>query len=336
MSRTACVLAALFVWAFVLAAQEPRPARAVELDSGRFAFVAFPGDVPLARSLLGHAIGNDTFPGLPRPRTRVRVFIMPDAARFHDAIGPSAPEWGAAVAMPEEGRIVMQGSSAGSAAGDPRATLRHELAHLALHEAVGELAPRWFDEGYASFAAGELARDDILATNIALAFTGVPPLDSLDSFFAGGEARAQTGYALARGAVAEIAALDPVRGLSLFFPQWRETRSLDQALRKAYGVTEAGFESRWRASTRRRYGALALFADVTFAALLFLAVIAPFWIIRRRRDRLRMAAMRAADELQERRERDDALRALLYGDAEPPSDPPPDRGTKPGNENLIK
>jgi hypothetical protein len=60
-------------------------------------------------------------------------------------------------------------------------------------------------------------------------------------------------------------------------------------------------------------------------------VIAPFWVIRRRRDRARMAAMRAADELQDRREREDALHALLYGQ----TDPPPDGGTKPGNENLI-
>jgi hypothetical protein len=325
------VLAALLAGACSLAAQEPGLARAIEIDSGRFAFVAFPADVALARSLLDHALAHDTFPGLPRPRTRVRVLIMPDAERFRAAIGPAAPEWGSAVATPEDGRIVMQGSHAGSSAGDPRATLRHELAHLALHEAVGDLPPRWFDEGYASFAAGELARDDVLATNVALAFTGIPPLDSLDAYFTGGEARAQTGYALARAAVAEIAALDPVRELSLLFPQWRETRSLDQALRRTYGVTEAGFESRWRASTRRRYGALALFADVTFAALLFLAVIAPFWVIRRRRDRARMAALRAADELQDRRERDDALHELLYGHP----DEPPEGGTKPGNENLI-
>ena len=331
MNRALCVLAALLSGACALAAQEPGPARAIEIDSGRFAFLAYSVDIALARSLLDHAVAHDTFPGLPRPRTRVRVLIMPDPERFRAAIGPAAPEWGAAVATPEDGRIVMQGSRAGSSAGDPRATLRHELAHLALHEAVGDLPPRWFDEGYASYAAGELARDDVLATNVALAFTGIPPLDSLDAYFTGGEARAQTGYALARAAVAEIAALDPVRGLSLLFPQWRETRSLDQALRRAYGVTEAGFEARWRASTRRRYGALALFADVTFAALLFLAVIAPFWVIRRRRDRARMAAMRAADELQDRREREDALHALLSGH----SDPPPDDGTKPGNENLI-
>ena len=305
-------------------------ARPVEIDSGRFTFVAFPRDAALARSLLGDALGRDTFPGLPRPRAHARILVTPDALHFHDAIGPAAPEWGAAVATPENGRIVMQGSRASSAAGDPRETLRHELAHLALHEALGDLPPRWFDEGYASYAAAEMARDDVLATNVALAFTGIPPLDSLDALFQGGEARAQTGYALARTAVAAIAALDRERGLALFFRYWRETGSMDQAMRRAYGVTEASFETQWKARTRRRYGALALFADVSFAALLFLAVVGPLWLMRRQRDRRRLAVMRAADEVQERREREDVLQALLYGQAETPSAPPPGDGTKPG------
>ena len=324
------LLGALAQWALALPAQEPVRVRAVEIDSGRFTFVAFPRDAALARSLLGEALGRDTFPGLPRPRAHARILVTPDASHFHDAIGPAAPEWGAAVATPENGRIVMQGSRASSAAGDPRETLRHELAHLALHEALGDLPPRWFDEGYASFAAAEMARDDVLATNVALAFTGIPPLDSLDALFQGGASRAQTGYALARTAVAAIAALDRERGLSLFFQYWRETRSMDQAMRRAYGVTEASFEIQWKASTRRRYGALALFADVSFAALLFLAVVGPLWLMRRQRDRRRLDLMRAADEVQERRAREDVLQALLYGQAETPPMPPPEDGTKPG------
>ncbi len=310
-------------------------ARAVEIDSGRFTFVAFPRDAELARSLLGEALRRDTFPGLPRPHAHARILITPDALHFHDAVGPAAPEWGAAIATPADQRIVMQGSRASSAAGDPRATLRHELAHLALHEALGDLPPRWFDEGYASYAAGELARDDVLATNVALAFRGVPSLDSLDALFEGGESRAQTGYALSRSAVAAIAALDRARGLSLFLSYWRETGSMDQALRRAYGVTEAGFEAGWKSGARRRYGALALFADVSFAAALCLAVIWPLWLMRRQRDRHRMALMRAADERDERREREDVLHALLYGSGDLPGQPPSDPGTKPGNENLI-
>lgn len=321
-------------------AQEPVQARAVEIDSGRFTVVAFPRDAELARSLLAAALRRDTFPGLPRPHAHARIIITPDALHFHDAIGPSAPEWGAAIATPATGRIVMQGSRAGSEAGDPRETLRHELAHLALYEALGDLPPRWFDEGYASFAAGEISRDDVLSANVALVFRGIPPLDSLDGLFEGGASRAQTGYALARDAVASIAALDRERGLTLFFRYWRASGSMDQALRQAYGVTEAGFESRWRSTTRRRFGALALVADLSFGAALLLAIVWPLWLLRRQRDRRRMELMRAAEQLQEWRERDAVLQAILGPPAGGVRGPPTD-GTKnggegdPGNDNLI-
>ncbi|MFI5310490.1 MAG: hypothetical protein ACHQQ3_04615 [Gemmatimonadales bacterium] len=298
----------------------PQLPREVErLDRGRFTFFALPRDVPLARSLLEESLAHDTFPGLSRPVERATVVIAPDARRFHQWIGPSAPEWGAAVAIPELHRIVMQGSRASSSAGDPRATLRHELAHLALHESMGDLPPRWFDEGYASFSAGESGRDEFLATNLALVFRGVPSLNELDALFGGGESRAQEGYALSQRAVAELAGLDPARGLSLFFGYWRETRSLDQSIRRAFGATEVDFEAKWKAATRRRYGALALVADVTLASLLVLVVIGPLWLIRRQRDRQRLAVLRAADEAQDARDRQSVLEAILAqtGDREP-------------------
>ncbi|MDQ8164030.1 MAG: hypothetical protein P3C10_15740, partial [Gemmatimonadota bacterium] len=137
-----------------LAAQSPE-APGVRLDAGRFTVVAVARDERLARTLLAAAQANDSFPGLPRPTARVLIAVAPDAARFRQWVGPHAPEWGAAIAIPDEQRLVLQGSRAGSAAGDPVVVLRHELAHLALHEWLGRLPPRWFDEGYASVTAGE-------------------------------------------------------------------------------------------------------------------------------------------------------------------------------------
>lgn len=329
---------ALAAWAG-LGAQDPQlPREVVRLDSARFTFFALPRDLPLARSLLAEAVARDTFPGLSRPQTRAVIVIAPDARRFREWIGPAAPEWGAAVAMPELHRIVMQGSRASSKAGDPRVTLRHELAHLALEEAMGELPPRWFDEGYASFASGESGRDELLATNLALAVRGLPSLDELDALFTGGESRAQEGYALSQRAVAELAALDPARGLTLLFRYWRETRSLDQGVRRAYGVTETEFETRWKVATRRRYGALAVVADVTIAALFLLLVIGPLWLIRRQRDRRRLAALRAADDAAERREAEGALAAMLAGAVTPapPSGVPDGDRSSPQNDDLIK
>jgi hypothetical protein len=307
--RALLALIALFgAIAPVAEAQEP-----VRIDSTRFTFFAWGADVALARSLLKESLARDTFPGLPRPRSHIDVVISSDTRRFRELIGPAAPEWGAAIAIPSSQRVIMQGRGANSSAGDPRVTLRHEMAHLALHEMLGDLPPRWFDEGYASYAAGEWGRDELLATNVALVFRGMPRLSGLDAYFAGGESRAQQGYALAERAVADLAGLDTTRGLSLFFGYWRETRSFDAALRRAYNITEPAFELKWRANTRLRYGGLALFADVSLGALALLLFIAPLWMMRRRDDRRRLEAMRLVDAAQDRRDRESVL-ALLLGD----------------------
>jgi len=312
---------------------------ATRYDRGRFTIVAYKTDELLAKSLLASALARDTFPGLARPTQRVVIAIAPDHRRFREWIGPTAPEWGAAVAFPESSRIVMQGRDAGSDAGDPVEVLRHELAHLALHEALGDMPPRWFDEGYASYAASEVARDAVLGANLALLFRGMPALDSLDAGFAGGSLRAEGTYALAYRAVAELAAQDPERGLTLFFRYWKSTGRFESAVRSAYGITQGQFEEIWRARTRRRYGGLALAADLSIAAAVTLFIVMPFYVIRRRRDRLRMAALVRADEEAERRERASVIEALLRSISspmtsagDPPPTPPPDESAGPARE----
>jgi hypothetical protein len=295
--------------------QSPAPLR---LDRGRFTIIAQPTDATLAHALLDAAVHQDSFPGLPRPRQQVLITIASDRASFRALAGRSAPEWGAALAFPEAHRILMQGSHAGSDAGDPREVLRHELAHLALAEYLGDLPPRWFDEGYASYAAHEWNRDDMVAANLALALRGVPTFDELDEQFWGGATSAQSAYALALRAVADMAALDPRRGLREVLAQWKATGSLDRALREADGITLDGFEAQWRSRTRRRYGALALAGDLTVAGLVFLVLLLPLWLARRRRDRARMAALVAADVDAEQREREAAIEELLG--TLPPSD----------------
>jgi hypothetical protein len=303
------VLLLLLVVALSSAAQDDAPRR---LDLGRFTAVYFPRDEALARSLLATAAANDSFPWLPRPQQRVLVAIAPDGAHFRAWAGAGAPEWGAALAFPESRRVVMQGQSAGSDAGDPVEVLRHELAHLALHERLGDRPPRWFDEGYASVAAREWRRDDVLAANLALAVRGAPSLDQLEGSFSGGSAAAQSAYALSYRAVTELASLDPERGLSLFFKYWVESPSMDVAVRRAFGVTLTGFEHDFQARTRRRYGALALVADLSLVFVVLSLMLLPFYVVRRVRNRRRLAAMLAADAAAER-EVDRALAALLAG-----------------------
>jgi hypothetical protein len=285
----------------------------LRVERGRFTMLYAPTDQRLAMSLLASSVARDTFPGLPRPQVRVQVWVAPDDAHFRRWAGEGAPEWGAAFAFPVERRIVLHGHRGGSRAGDPLEVLRHELAHLALHEALGDMAPRWFDEGYASFSAGEWGRDDVLATNFALAiaFGRTPSLAELDEQFQGGATGAQAAYAFSYRAVSELAAIDQQRGLTLLFEHWRREKSLERAVRQAYGITLSGFEVRWQDATRRRYGGLALVTDLSAGAILLGVLVGPLWLMRRRRDRKRLDAMRVADALQAERERASALAALL-------------------------
>jgi hypothetical protein len=153
----------------------------------------------------------------------------------------------------------------------------------------------------------------------------MPPLDSLDAGFRAGSSRAGATYALAYRAVADLSALDPSRGLTLLFEYWPKTGSLDLAVREAYGITLAAFEERWKRQTRRRYGALAVVADMSVAALVLLIVITPLYLARRQRDRQRLEAMRARDADQERREQEAAIEALLQSVA-PPEESGGERG----------
>lgn len=289
----------------------------LRLDRGRFTLVCYLADEKLANALLARAVSTDSFPGLPRPSQHLLIAIAPDQRRFREWAGAEAPEWGAALAFPDSRRIVMQGSRAGSDAGDPFEVLRHEIAHLALHEYLGDLPPRWFDEGYASYAARELTRNEVLATNFALALRGMPDFDELDERFTQGVTSAQAAYALAYRAVDDLASIDSVNGLSRLLQDWKQTGSLDRAMRAAFGMTLPSFEHDWQQRTRRRYGGLALFSDLTLATVILLLIITPLYLARLRRDRQRMAALVASDAVAER-EMSTAIEELIAPKNEAP------------------
>jgi hypothetical protein len=309
----------------VAGAQELLPVGAAELQQGRFTVVHFPPEARLARSLLTDAMRRDSFPGLSRPTAAVRLLLAPDQQTFREWVGAGAPEWGAAIAFPARQRIVMYGRDLGAASGDPRVTLRHELAHLILFEKLGPGVPRWFDEGYASFAAGEWGREEIFSTSIGLVWRGLPTLAGLDSGFYAGSERAQRSYALAHRAVAELAGLDAERGLGLLFGHWQREGTFERALRRAHGMSSEEFEKHWRSRIRRQYGAIALAADFTILILFLVVLLGPMWWQRRKRMLRRLERMREADRAQEARERESALAALL-GEVVP----------DPANDDRIK
>ena len=289
---------------------------------GRITILAYPAEARLARMLLAAALAADSFPGLAKPAAPLVIALAPDAATFREWVGRGAPEWGDAIAFPQQQLIIMQGRDAGAEAGDPVVTLRHEIAHLALYEALGPGTPRWFDEGYASFSAGEWGREEVLATSLGLVWRGLPTLSGLDSGFYFGAESATRAYALAHRAVAELARIDPAVGLDLLFTHWQREGNFERALRRAHGMSTVEFERHWRSRIRRQYGALALAADLSILSVFLVFLLGPLWWQRRKRQLVRLDRMRAADALADARERASALSVLL-GEGAPS---PPDEG----------
>ncbi len=274
------------------------PPGTIDADGMRFHY--WPGRQALAAHLARLAAAFQPLPGLPpglfTPADPVHIYMAPDPARFDSLTEGAAPGWGAGIAEPARGVIVLPAYASRRAQADQLgAILRHELAHVALHRFLGpRRIPRWFDEGYAVWASDGLDWNAAWLLRIAFALHRAPPLDSLALEWPAGETDARVAYLLSATAVQFLASQAGVRGLGLFLLSWRDT-GFEPALRATYGLTSALFEKEWRAFVARRYG----WAVVLSNSLVFWLLLTPFLLvlvlIRRHRDRERLDRLRATE-----------------------------------------
>ncbi len=255
------------------------------IQIGRVSVVYWPGEEHVAVTLGEIADRSGDWPGIPaRPGRPIRLVLAVTAARFDSLTAGAVPDWSGGVTYPASGTIVLR------LRGDPRQVLRHELAHLALRGEAAS-APRWLDEGYASRAAGEFDRIDVLRVNWAL-LTGRPPtLDQVDAALQGSATTAQAAYAYAATAVEFLERLGRPQGLGPVLAALRRHSDLDRALRATHGVTLDQFEALWRQDLTRRFGwilFLTSFAGFWSVMALFLVGL---WWWRRGRDAERRSAL---------------------------------------------
>lgn len=252
-----------------------------------------------ARRLLRAITGSPPLPGLPAGLpSPVRAYLAPDEETFHALTGGSVPEWGAGVAIPALDRLVLPAYASDRTRWAPgEAALRHELAHLALHQYLDGLRiPRWFDEGYARWAAGEWDAGEGWRLRLALAGGGAPSLDSITLDWPRGRAEAEIAYLLSASAVDFLTRHGGEPGLRSFLERWREEGSMERALRRVYGITGAQLEEEWRRHVKERYGGLFLLTRSSVLWLILGAGVVLLAWIRRRRDREAMARLRAREE----------------------------------------
>ena len=248
--------------------------------------VTWPAQRSLGLQLARIADQPADWPGLGRrDPAPLRLIIAPSGRMLDSLTGGRAPAWGAAIALPDNRTILLRADEAGLAR-----TLRHELAHLALHEAVPVRVPLWFDEGYAAWAAGEWERLGGLELNLAVVRGAVPSLTELDGALRGPSGSASDAYALAASAVTELARRNPSGTLAPLMERLEAGTGFGEAVLATTGLTLDRFEYEWRREVRQRYSlGHWLIAGGGWAVLGILLI----WLTRRRRraDRVRRAAL---------------------------------------------
>ena len=211
--------------------------------------MAWPAQRDLAVSLAERAGRGTEWPGLGhRQPGPLRLIIVPDGRHLDSLTAGRAPPWGAAVAIPGSRTILLRADQ-----GDLYRTLRHELAHLALHQAVTVRLPLWFDEGYASWAAGEWDRLGVLDLNLAVVRGAVPELRNLDAALRGSAGSADPAYALAVSAVTELARRNPSGSIEPLLARLVAGEDFEASVLATTGLTMSQFGTEWRKTVRQRY-----------------------------------------------------------------------------------
>jgi hypothetical protein len=253
---------------------------------GQVTAVAWPAQQAVAKDLARMAGRPTEWPGLGvRAPGPLHLIVVPNARTLDSLTSGGAPGWGAGIALPGARTILLRADQ-----DDLPRTLRHELAHLALHEAVRVRVPLWFDEGYAAWAAGEWERFGGLELNLAVVRGAVPSLTALDGALRGSASTAEAAYALAASAVTELARRNPTGTLVPLLQHLERGEDFDAAVRSTTGLSVERFEDEWRRTVKRRYTlGQWLIAGGGWAVVAVLLL----WLVRRRRraDRPRRAAL---------------------------------------------
>lgn len=309
-------------------AQEPAPTVQVPADTAsawryleapRFTARYQAGDSLRAARALETLEAVRPLPGLSVTDARATLTVAPTREVMDSLVGGLVPEWAGAVAIP--GRMEMIVPSGrfwpGSRVEEVR-VLRHEWAHLALAHEMGRLRiPRWFNEGYAEWAAGGWLEGGGLKLSVALAFGGAPPLDSITIGWPRERVPAEVAYLLSASVIHYLVESSGTDGLEAFLAAWKESGSFADGMREVYGAAPDQLEVAWRKWVKRRYGWLMVLSHSTVFWLLLAGALAAMFFVRRRYRREQMARLRAEEPPDA-----PAFWSVSHGDPEVDGEPP--------------
>lgn len=226
------------------------------------------------------------WPGLGRRSPGpFRLVLVGDSTELARLTRDRAPGWGAGITFPESRTIILRADLP-----DLTGTLRHEVAHLVLRGATRSRLPLWFDEGYATLAAGEWDRIWELQLHLSVVLGGVPSFGDLDGQLRAAAPMADRAYALAATAVTSLRERIPGDDLAPLLAKLATGEEFGVAVHEVTGKDLSRIEEEWQEETRHHFrGALWLAAGGWWLIATVAVVVA--WSARKRRERPRREAL---------------------------------------------
>lgn len=258
-------------------------------------------DAAAARTALTEWVGQPVL-------SEVRVVVARSPGEMASFAPPNAPypEYAAGVAYPEIGLVLLTNTPVHpSSAQDLNEVFRHELAHIALEDAVGgRPVPRWFNEGFAVLASGETSFMRMQTLFTATVSDNLLSLAQLERTFPANENEASIAYAQAADVVRFLVKREERHRFRGLIARLRDGETMDSALLNSYGEETATLENEWRNEVSRRY----TFYPVLFSGSLIwmgtLGLFALGWRRKKRKATLTLARWAreeaAEDELRRR------------------------------------
>jgi hypothetical protein len=213
------------------------------------------------------------------------VAIVETQQQFDSLAGGRIPDWGAGAAVPARDLILLRRPMMNQYPGSLSDLLEHELAHIALHTRVnGKYVPRFIDEGFASWFAGEWTFTNVTTVASAQLTRSLLPLQKIDDVNSFHQAQANLAYSQSYLVVFYIYQRFGELGFLDLLDAYASGKQDSDAFRNALGVSFWDFELDYRQFLANNYTVFTILSDTMgFWIILAVVVVIGYLMVRKRK-----------------------------------------------------
>ncbi len=237
------------------------------------------------------------------------------------------PEYASAVAIPSLRLVILSMRAPVSNEGTDLGELfRHELAHVALDDAIGgKHIPFWFNEGYAVHASNERAMDRAETLSNASLWKTILPLSELDRSAPNDRYEVSVAYAESADFLRFLLRKSDRGRFASLIERAHKGEPFDRALGDAYASDLRKLEYEWREELAKRYTFWPVLLSGSAIWVLVIGALGVGYVRKKKRDKMVLARW----ELEEREEAEEVARRVAIRAAIQTDPPPPQDGVRP-------